>query len=80
MFVNFKKIAVCLPSYNESENISNITLIVDKALKKYNNYETYIVNADSASTDSTNEIFNNTLTESKKISLIVYVKIYIMLS
>lgn len=65
-----KKIAICLPSYNESENISKITSIVDKALKKYNNYVTYIVNADSASTDSTNEIFNSTLTLSKKISLI----------
>ena len=68
--MNFKKIAICLPSYNESNNISNITLIVDEALKKYSNYDTYIVNADSASTDSTNEIFNNTLTSSKKVSLI----------
>lgn len=68
--MNSRKIAICLPSYNESKNISRVTKIVDEALKKYNKYETYIVNADSASTDSTNEIFNNTDTISKKISLL----------
>lgn len=29
-----KKIAVCLPSYNEADNISNITKKVDQGLSK----------------------------------------------
>lgn len=32
--INKKKVCVCLPSYNEADNIEYITLMVDKALKK----------------------------------------------
>lgn len=65
-----KKIAVCLPSYNEAKNIKNITKKVDKALKKINKkYKCYIVNADNNSTDKTSILFINTQTRNEKIVL-----------
>ena len=66
-----KKIAVCLPTYNESENIIKITTSIDISLKKFcDKYECYIVNADNNSNDCTNDIFNNVVTFNKKISII----------
>lgn len=57
------KLFVCLPSYNEADNISNITKKVDRALKKsQKKYECIIINADNRSKDGTNEIFNATNT------------------
>lgn len=55
--INKKKVCVCLPSYNEADNIESITLMVDKALKKISNkYECIIINADNDSKDETNNI------------------------
>lgn len=68
--MNSKKIAICLPSYNECENIEKVTKIVDDALKKYTDYKTIIVNADSGSTDNTNEKFSNFKTVCEKHSLL----------
>ncbi len=66
-----KKIAVCIPTYNESENIVNITTSIDRSLKKYKDkYECIIINCDNNSQDNTNEIFNNIDTVIKKDSLI----------
>ena len=65
------KIAICLPSYNESKNISNVTKIVDSGLSKYfSEHKCYIVNADNNSPDKTNEVFQKTQTKNEKISLI----------
>ncbi len=62
-----KKVCVCLPSYNEAENIEFITTKVDKALKKLKNeYECIIVNADNNSVDGTNKIFQKKNKEVKK--------------
>ena len=61
-----KKIAVCIPSYNEEDNIANITNIIDHALLKYDDYQITIVNCDSASTDKTIEIFKKTKTSHQK--------------
>lgn len=71
--MSFKKIAICLPSYNEESNISNITKIVDEALVNYNKnntYKTYIINADSASTDNTVNNYLHTNTYTEKISIV----------
>lgn len=71
--MSFKKIAVCLPSYNESDNISSITKIIDEALVKYNKnniYDMCIVNIDSASEDDTVLKFNSTITTVKKVSIV----------
>lgn len=66
-----KKVAVCLPSYNEADNIENITKLVDKALNKFcKNYRCVIVNCDSGSTDLTNEIFKKVKTRAKKVSIL----------
>ena len=69
------KIAICLPSYNESKNIENITRIVDKGLSKYyNDCECFIVNADNNSPDGTNKLFQKTRTKNKKISIVTQQK------
>lgn len=67
-----KKIAVCIPTYNECKNIENTTRKIDICLKKYSRlgFETIIVNADNNSNDNTSAIFNNLKTTSKKVSLI----------
>lgn len=66
-----KKIAVCLPTYNECENIKRMVKRVDKALRKYfKENECYIVNCDNNSKDDTNSIFNKVKTYSEKISIV----------
>lgn len=66
-----KKIAICLPSYNESHIISTTLLKVDKGLKKYiNNYDVIIINIDNNSSDNTSSIFMNTKTICPKKSII----------
>ncbi len=66
-----KKLAICLPSYNESENIRNITKQIDIALCSINdNYDCIIVNCDNNSPDKTNDIFNSVHTSNKKISIV----------
>lgn len=66
-----KKIAVCIPTLNESQNIVDTTKKVDEGLKKYRSkYITYIVNADNSSEDDTSELFLNTPTYVKKVSII----------
>lgn len=65
-----KKIAVCLPTYNECENIKRMVKRVDKALRKYfKESDCYIVNCDNNSKDDTNAIFNKVKTYSEKISI-----------
>ena len=64
--MNSKKIAICIPSYNEEDNIERVTKIIDEALFKYHNYDIKIVLADSASIDNTIEIFKKIKTIHKK--------------
>lgn len=65
------KIAVCIPSFNESQNIATITKKIDDALSKLDkNYESLIINADNNSKDDTNKIFNSIKTKHQKISLL----------
>ncbi|MBE6141049.1 MAG: glycosyltransferase [Firmicutes bacterium] len=65
------KIAVCIPSYNEKDNIQNITKLIDKSLDYFDkNYEAIIVNCDNNSPDKTNVLFNKTITKHKKISIV----------
>lgn len=66
-----KKIALCIPTYNEADNIAHITSAADNALKKYKNkYDCVIVNCDNNSIDNTNKIFEQINTHIKKISII----------
>ena len=64
--MNSKKIAICIPCYNEEDNICNVTNIIDKALIKYDDYDIKIVIADSASTDNTVKIFKKIKTIHQK--------------
>lgn len=64
------KIAVCLPSYNEKDNIQKITRIIDEGLTKIGETSAVIVNCDNSSPDGTNALFNKTKTKHDKISLI----------
>ena len=67
-----KKIAICIPTYNECKNIENTTRKIDTCLKKYSRlgFETIIVNADNNSNNNTNAIFNKLKKKKKKVSLI----------
>ncbi len=67
-----KKIAICIPSYNESKNIANITKQIDDALFYLDNkYASVIFNSDNNSPDKTNEIFLNTKTHHPKESVVL---------
>lgn len=62
------KIAICIPSLNESENIQVITKKIDEGLREYQGiYDFVIVNADNNSLDKTSELFLQTNTMSKKV-------------
>lgn len=62
-----KRIAVCVPTYNESDIIETTVKKIDNGLQYYDStYETYIVNCDN-SIDETGKIFQNLKTRSKKI-------------
>ena len=57
------KIVAIIPTLNEAENVEFITKIIDKGLKKISgNPNVTIINADSGSTDNTQQIFLNTKT------------------
>lgn len=66
------KIAICVPSYNEFNNIKNITKQIDNSLKYFDNLATeiFIVNCDNNSPDMTNKLFEETITMHKKISIV----------
>lgn len=67
-----KRIAIGIPSYNESGNIAKITKIIDKGLYSYNlkGYDTVIVNCDNNSDDGTSDVFLSTETKCSKYSII----------
>ena len=66
-----KKIAICIPTFNEADSIERIVKKIDKGLSKYTTkYKCYIVNCDNNSNDGTGEKF-------KKISVQNAEKIYI---
>ena len=61
-------IIVGIPTYNEADNISRLTQRVDQAANKMG-VDVLIVNADSASTDSTVGTFMSTPTKNEKVSI-----------
>lgn len=70
------KVYVCIPSFNESNNIENITKTIDNGLKRLSvfvgsNIEAKIINIDSNSEDNTVKIFRKTKTFYPKKSVIL---------
>lgn len=66
-----KRVAICLPSYNESHNIKNITKLIDQdivSMKKQYNFT--IVNCDNTSPDNTSKLFLETNTITPKVSIL----------
>lgn len=61
-------IVVGIPTYNEADNISRLTKKIDQFADGME-LSIIIVNADSVSTDDTTNVFLNTPTKSKKISI-----------
>lgn len=61
-------IVVGIPTYNEADNISQLTQQVDQAADKLG-IDITIVNADSKSTDNTVNAFMDTPTKNEKVSL-----------
>ena len=64
------KIAVCIPSYNEKDNIERITRIIDEGLIKIGEVSSVIINCDNCSPDGTNILFNNVKTKHQKVSIV----------
>jgi len=63
-----KKIAICIPTFNEQKTISNTTKIINEGLKYLSKkFQTFIVNCDNYSDDNTKQEFLNTETRSTKI-------------
>jgi len=66
------KLYVCIPTFNEADNIEAITGIVDsglqKVVEKYSDISPVIFNMDSASSDGTPFLFKNTQTVFQKRS------------
>ena len=64
-----KKIAICIPTYNEEDIIAQTVKKIDNALCDFHDYVCHIVNSDSASLDNTCSVFNMTKTYHKKIQI-----------
>lgn len=64
-----------MPSFNEAQNIQNITQVVDRGLSEFldihSDFEAIIVNVDSNSTDGTAKMFSETQTVQSKHSIII---------
>ena len=70
-------IAVCIPSKNENSTIARVTSTIDRGLSQhYPEIKCAIINIDSNSKDGTQELFINTPTRCKKISLLASKKSY----
>lgn len=61
-------ITVGIPTYNEADNIASLTEKIDQVADSLG-LDITIVNADSTSTDDTIDVFLNTPTKSKKVSI-----------
>lgn len=69
------KIAVCLPSLNEADNIQNITKVIDQGLGLFSvthpDMYAEIINVDSNSSDGTANLFLETKTKYPKRSIVI---------
>ena len=69
------KVVVCLPSFNEKQDIRNITQTVDQGLTDlaliYRDAQIEIINFDSNSTDGTSDTFIKTKTKHFKHSIVI---------
>jgi len=62
------EIAVCIPSFNERDNIGFVAFQIDKGLRKYfKNKKAVIINCDNNSPDGTKEFFLSLKTKTPKI-------------
>lgn len=67
---NMSRIAIVIPTLNESDCIKKTVEKIDKGFcKHFSGHECFIVNADNNSQDGTKEVFLDTQTENKKIYL-----------
>lgn len=60
-------ICICLPSYNESSNIQNITKLLDESIRCLNlSKNVLLLNIDNSSPDNTAKLFLETATICRK--------------
>lgn len=64
-----KKVVVVLPTFNEEENIEDVITLILAQQKKVNNWEIFVLVADSHSTDQTQKIVTR-LSKNKHIELL----------
>ena len=70
-----KLLSVCIPVYNEENNVNNTYEIIKKLLdEKLNNLDYEIIFADNHSTDSTKSILENICSKNTKVKYIRYNK------
>ena len=66
------EICICLPSYNESKNIQNITKLLDSNIQNLNcSNSILLLNIDNSSPDNTSKLFLETKTSCKKESIVI---------
>lgn len=69
-----KRISVCIPCYNEEENVEKIYLLVKNELEKLEKYDYEIIFEDNCSKDNTRQVLRKIAEENKKVRLIFNTK------
>ena len=69
-----KKISVCIPCYNEGENVEKIYKLLVDELEKLNRYEYEIIFEDNCSLDDTEQRLRNLARKDKKVKVIINAK------
>ena len=65
-----KTIAICIPCFNEEDNINKLYERLNNTLSKKTDFDYKIIFADNCSTDATVELINNLIKKDKRIGLI----------
>ena len=65
-----KNIAICIPCYNEIDNIEELYLRICRTIKQCDNYNFSIIFADNSSTDGTKEFIEKISKHDNRIGYI----------
>tara|TARA_B100000242_G_scaffold264543_1_gene212128 strand:- start:446 stop:1399 length:954 start_codon:yes stop_codon:yes gene_type:complete len=68
-----KKIAICIPCYNEEKNIEELYYRIYKVIKKIENYNFSIIFADNCSTDNSMKYIKKLIQKDKRVGYILNV-------
>ena len=74
-----KLISICVPIYNEQDNIKNLIDKIDILFKKLKSYNYEIIFSDNDSNDDSANLIKNICNKNKKIKYIKFQKILAMI-